>query len=872
MSWASAAARCATRCPGWPARSSWWTGRTRSGWSRRSRRTTRATSTTAAPLESMLAAAAAQSAPDERAASSADLDLLLERQRAAASLGDLAEVRLLDRRFHDTLYALAAMPASMGALDQLRAKSDRYIALYLSDSGRAHTSVDEHGAILDALRNGDPERSAALTRAHVLGGLCLLTGSLADQPAGCPTRTPVTPGIPPAPTRAPHHRRSEETPVYHLPEAIQRLSMPELTGQIGMSLRDAERELENAPAPPPRSTPPTPTPTASRRRSGRCPPSPRPRAGRHDVHALPGRPGRARGRRRERLHRAGRARDRPRRRDPHPGTQGALFTALAAILSPGDLVLLPDPDYLSTERMLRYFGAEVRRIPMIWPHEGAAGRGARPTLDLEALERAAAEKPRLMVFAPQQPHRRHLRRGDDRRHRRRRAPPRLRGHRGRAVLPSGVRRRDLPPPGRPGGHGRAHGDPPRPVQDRVAVRLPARRRGRPHRPRRRDGGRPVLHRPARPSYAQHLLARWIAEDGAFLERRLVEYEALRDATVKKINASSVLRVNPSYGTAYLFPEVLTGASDQAVALALKERAGVVVNPATSSGPGHRPYAAVLRAGGGRVGRRARPDHRGRGRAGARVRRRARVGGAVGNRSLDDHARYDHALRDRGGGGVRVAGLPLRTRLRHSTADTGELTQVVLRVVLADGGVGWAETGQRRVRHPPHDRGHRRGAGRAARHAGSCLGRPGTLAAALAERCPPAAMLLDVAVRDASARTLGVPLWATLRGPGRGPATSGGAADARAGRLRHPEQAGERASAAAESGFRRVKIRVGGDLEVDRAGWRGPAARWTVRPGPARSSWPPTPTAAGHRPPPSPPPAGSPTTACAGWNSPPRRAT
>src|SRR5690606_32580520 len=42
-----------------------------------------------------------------------------------------------------------------------------------------------------------------------------------------------------------------------------------------------------------------------------------------------------------------------------PGTQGALFVALASIIEPGDTVVLPEPDYLSTERTLRYLGAEV---------------------------------------------------------------------------------------------------------------------------------------------------------------------------------------------------------------------------------------------------------------------------------------------------------------------------------------------------------------------------------------------------------------------------------------------------------------------------------------------------------------------------------
>jgi DNA-binding GntR family transcriptional regulator len=141
-----------------------------------------------AALESMLAAAAAQADPGDRGALEADLRLLLERQGTAASWGDSVEVRQLDRQFHDTIYGLAGMPASVAALDQLRAKSDRYIALYLSDSHRAQSSVDDHAVILDALTDGDAEQSAALTRTHVLGGLSLLTGSIGEeqQPADVP--------------------------------------------------------------------------------------------------------------------------------------------------------------------------------------------------------------------------------------------------------------------------------------------------------------------------------------------------------------------------------------------------------------------------------------------------------------------------------------------------------------------------------------------------------------------------------------------------------------------------------------------------------------------------------------------------------------
>ncbi|KAA9153478.1 GntR family transcriptional regulator [Amycolatopsis acidicola] len=143
-----------------------------------------------AALESMLGAAATQASAARREACYGQLAELLDGQRAAAAAAaDLTELRALDRRFHDAIYRLADMPASMAALNHLRAKSDRYIALYLADSGRAHTSLEEHAGILDALRAGEAEQSAALTRAHVLGGLGPLIGSLDREPANL-TETP----------------------------------------------------------------------------------------------------------------------------------------------------------------------------------------------------------------------------------------------------------------------------------------------------------------------------------------------------------------------------------------------------------------------------------------------------------------------------------------------------------------------------------------------------------------------------------------------------------------------------------------------------------------------------------------------------------
>ncbi|TQC44327.1 aminotransferase class I/II-fold pyridoxal phosphate-dependent enzyme [Rhodococcus sp. WS4] len=270
-----------------------------------------------------------------------------------------------------------------------------------------------------------------------------------------------------------------------------------------------------------------------------------------------------------------------------PGTQGALFTALAAILSPGDVVILADPDYLSTERMLRYFGAEVVRVPLVWPESsGPLGNRARPSLDLDVLDKLATEhKPKLLIFShPNNPtgaiygkdtidgiaaaaqrhnfqviadelYSRLVYDGEEFYH-----LAAVDGMAERTVTLLGPSKTESL-----SGYRLGVAVAPKTllgamedVQSCTALRAPA--------------------------YAQHLLAPWIAEDQQFLTDRIKEYQALRDTTVEKINASGVMSVEASFGSAYVFPKVLTGTPDQELALALKKQASIVVNPGYQSGP------------------------------------------------------------------------------------------------------------------------------------------------------------------------------------------------------------------------------------------------------------------------------------------------
>ena len=76
-----------------------------------------------------------------------------------------------------------------------------------------------------------------------------------------------------------------------------------------------------------------------------------------------------------------------------PGTQGGLFAALSALVSPGDVVALPDPEYFMSERILAYLGATAHRLPLSRDSRGLLSIAA------DALDAAAAAGARLLVLS-----------------------------------------------------------------------------------------------------------------------------------------------------------------------------------------------------------------------------------------------------------------------------------------------------------------------------------------------------------------------------------------------------------------------------------------------------------------------------------------
>ena len=80
---------------------------------------------------------------------------------------DGAELLAIDRTCHELMWRAAGNRFLIDTLDMLYAQSDRLWHLYLSDVADPAHAVNEHVAIMDALRTGDGDKAASLVEDHV---------------------------------------------------------------------------------------------------------------------------------------------------------------------------------------------------------------------------------------------------------------------------------------------------------------------------------------------------------------------------------------------------------------------------------------------------------------------------------------------------------------------------------------------------------------------------------------------------------------------------------------------------------------------------------------------------------------------------------
>jgi aspartate/methionine/tyrosine aminotransferase len=261
------------------------------------------------------------------------------------------------------------------------------------------------------------------------------------------------------------------------------------------------------------------------------------------------------------------------------GTQGGLFAVLSALVDEGDVVVLADPEYLFVERMLRFLGAEVVRLPIIDTERG-------PELDLDLLETLSATGIRLLLTSnPNNPTGTVF--NADMIARLGRIAVRddffvvIDELYCRLVFDGTVFTHLAAEPG---------------MADRTVTMLGG------SKTESLSGYRVgMVVAPAgvidaveqllamlclrAPAYAQHVMTKWLREDHDFVAQRVLEIQALQHLTVEHLRAVPGLTVTPGAGTAYLWPDVSAlGLTDVQVARVLQDEAKVVISPGYQFGP------------------------------------------------------------------------------------------------------------------------------------------------------------------------------------------------------------------------------------------------------------------------------------------------
>lgn len=261
------------------------------------------------------------------------------------------------------------------------------------------------------------------------------------------------------------------------------------------------------------------------------------------------------------------------------GTQGGLFATLSALVDEGDVVVLADPEYLFVEKMLRFLGARVIRLPMV-------GEGANLQLDISGLERLASSG--IKLFLTSNPHN----------------PTGTvfskESVRGLAALANRYNFMvvvdelycrlvydDIPfthLAAEPG------------MADRTVTLLGGSKTESltGYRVGIVVGSAVVIDAVEQvtaicclraPAYSQHVLTRWLVDDADFVRERVKELRAIREMTVERLSQVQGLVVHPGAGTAYLWPDVSAlGLDDVEIAKALQTEARVVVSPGYQFGP------------------------------------------------------------------------------------------------------------------------------------------------------------------------------------------------------------------------------------------------------------------------------------------------
>ncbi|QLF71568.1 GntR family transcriptional regulator (plasmid) [Peteryoungia desertarenae] len=91
----------------------------------------------------------------------------LDRLKAAARTGDIEAFHLIDTAFHRSIAEIAGYPGIWNVVQQVKSQIDRYRTLTLPRDGRLDLVVEEHQAILDAMKQSDCKAAVEAMDRHI---------------------------------------------------------------------------------------------------------------------------------------------------------------------------------------------------------------------------------------------------------------------------------------------------------------------------------------------------------------------------------------------------------------------------------------------------------------------------------------------------------------------------------------------------------------------------------------------------------------------------------------------------------------------------------------------------------------------------------
>jgi aspartate/methionine/tyrosine aminotransferase len=266
-----------------------------------------------------------------------------------------------------------------------------------------------------------------------------------------------------------------------------------------------------------------------------------------------------------------------------PGTQGALFLAVAATVAAGDKVAIVQPDYFANRKLVRFFGGEI--VPIAMDYLGSAEGAGLDLTQLEAAFEAGAKtfvfsnpnNPTGAVYSPREIER----------------IAALAKRHGATIVADQLYSR-LQYDGESYTHIRANGLPedqcltimgPSKTESLSGYRLGV-AFGAPAIIDRMEKLQAIVSLRAA-GYNQAVLRSWFDEPAGWMEQRVAEHQTIRDDLLAIFSAAGFPTRRPQAGS-YVFPTLprLTVAPLDFVRL-LRHQADVIVTPGTEFGPHER---------------------------------------------------------------------------------------------------------------------------------------------------------------------------------------------------------------------------------------------------------------------------------------------